>query len=74
MAVEQQLDRWNAMEQLLAALPLTAPADQFSLSSSFGTRIDPFTRKPAFHEGLDFAGPLNSPIKAPAPGVVTRVG
>ena len=62
------------MEQLLAAIPLAAPADSYSLSSAFGNRIDPFTRKPAFHEGMDFAGPLNTPIKAPAPGVVTRVG
>jgi murein DD-endopeptidase MepM/ murein hydrolase activator NlpD len=74
MGVEMQLDRWNAMEQLLAALPLTPPADSYNLSSGFGNRIDPFTRKPAFHEGMDFAGPLNTPIKAPAPGVVTRVG
>ncbi len=74
MAVEQQLDRWNGMELLLTALPLTAPTENFTLSSPFGNRIDPFTRKPAFHEGLDFAGPLNTPIRAPAPGIVTRVG
>ena len=74
IAVEQQLERWGAMEQLLAALPLAAPADSYTLSSGFGTRIDPFTKTKAFHEGLDFAGPLNSPIKSPAPGVVTRVG
>ena len=74
VGVELQLDRWNAMEQLLAALPLAAPADGYTLSSGFGNRIDPFTRKPAFHEGMDFAGALGTPIKAPAPGVVTRVG
>lgn len=74
LAVEQQMERWGAMEQLLAALPLTTPTDNYSLSSGFGTRIDPFTNTKAFHEGLDFTGPLNSPIKAPAPGVVTRVG
>ncbi len=74
IAVEQQMERWGAMEQLLAALPLAAPTDNFSLSSGFGTRIDPFTKTKAFHEGLDFVGPLNSPIKSPAPGVVTRVG
>lgn len=74
IAVEQQMERWGAMEQLLAALPLAAPTDNYSLSSGFGARIDPFTKTKAFHEGLDFAGPLNSPIKSPAPGVVTRVG
>ena len=37
-------------------------------------RFDPFTRRPAFHSGLDFAGSTNSPIYATAPGVVSFTG
>jgi len=43
-------------------------------SSQFGKRIDPFTGKPAWHEGMDFAGKLNDPIIATASGVVSFVG
>lgn len=43
-------------------------------SSQFGKRIDPFTGKTAWHEGMDFAGKLNDPIIATASGVVSFVG
>ena len=72
--VEARLERWSTMERVLAAVPLTAPADSYYISSSFGRRIDPFTKKPAMHAGVDLAGPMKSPLSAPAPGVVTRAG
>jgi murein DD-endopeptidase MepM/ murein hydrolase activator NlpD len=44
------------------------------LSSSYGYRSDPFTGAGAMHSGLDFPGPLGTPILAAAPGRVTFVG
>jgi murein DD-endopeptidase MepM/ murein hydrolase activator NlpD len=44
------------------------------LSSYFGRRNDPFTGKPAWHEGIDFAGKEGSEIMAVAAGVVTWSG
>src|SRR3546814_5572850 len=44
------------------------------LSSSYGYRHDPFTGASAMHAGLDFPGPLGTPILAAAPGRVTFVG
>lgn len=44
------------------------------MSSSFGRRTDPFTGKPAWHAGVDFAGKQGSSIIAVAPGVVTWSG
>ena len=73
-AVEAQLDRWQSLESLLAILPLVAPADNYYVSSTFGQRRDPFTRRLAMHHGLDMAGPFDSDLRAPAPGVVTRSG
>ena len=73
-AVELQLDRWSALESVLSVLPLMAPSDSYYVSSNFGQRRDPFTGRPAMHYGLDLAGPYDSPLRAPAPGVVTKAG
>lgn len=43
-------------------------------TSGFGVRMDPFNGRPALHQGQDFAAPLNAPIYAPAPGIVSFVG
>ena len=44
------------------------------VSSGFGYRRDPFTRRLAMHQGLDFKGPIGAPIYAAAKGQVTFVG
>lgn len=44
------------------------------LSSSYGERVDPFSGKKAFHEGVDFAGAIGAPIHAPGPGSITFAG
>lgn len=44
------------------------------ITSKFGYRTDPKTGKQnAFHNGIDLAVPLNTPIKSPMPGVVDAV-
>ncbi|ARP97562.1 M23 family metallopeptidase [Bordetella genomosp. 13] len=54
-----------------ARLPTTMPVVDFPyLSSSYGWRRDPFTRRYAMHEGLDFSAPVGTPILAAAGGVV----
>lgn len=54
------------------ALPLARPAaSHFGVSSGFGMRRDPFTRRPALHGGLDFRTPTGTPIRAAGPGRVT---
>ena len=44
------------------------------VTSSYGYRRDPFTGAGAMHYGLDFRGPIGSPIYAAAKGKVTFVG
>lgn len=44
------------------------------LSSKFGVRTDPFTGKPAQHNGVDFAGKDGSDILSVGSGVVTWAG
>lgn len=70
------LARMNALEQGLERLPRFVPTSQSQtrISSGFGPRRDPFTRRAAMHRGLDFKGPTGSDIYAAADGVVKFVG
>jgi murein DD-endopeptidase MepM/ murein hydrolase activator NlpD len=56
----------------LKILPTIAPVyrNQARKTSSFGKRLDPFTGGDAFHNGVDFAGRLGTPVYATADGVV----
>jgi murein DD-endopeptidase MepM/ murein hydrolase activator NlpD len=68
------LGRMDAMERALAAIPTSMPAAVMMMSSGFGYRSDPFTGGGAMHNGLDFKGPVGTPILAAAEGRVTSVG
>ncbi len=75
---EQQLD---ILETLLTNRNLQAqrfvsgrPVRKGWISSFYGQRTDPFSGKPAMHQGLDFAGREGSDIIAVAAGVVTWAG
>jgi murein DD-endopeptidase MepM/ murein hydrolase activator NlpD len=68
------LGRMDAMERALAAIPTSMPAAVMMMSSGFGYRSDPFTGAGAMHAGLDFKGPVGTPILAAAEGRVTSVG
>ena len=50
------------------------PVERGWQSSSFGRRVDPFSGKLAWHEGLDFAGRQGDPVTAAAAGVVVFAG
>ena len=66
-----QLDR---MERTLLAIPNSAPTVPLTLSSTFGTRSDPFNGAAALHAGMDITGAHGQPIRAAAGGRVTVVG
>lgn len=73
--------RLKALETLLldrrlsdAVTPGGWPAEGGFVSSGFGHRADPFTGQVAFHEGVDIASRLGSPIRAMADGVVSFAG
>ncbi len=55
-------------------LPTGRPTTSGWISSFFGRRTDPFTGRPAYHEGIDIAGRLGSEVIAVASGVVTWAG
>ncbi len=72
--LDEQLDRWSALRVLVGALPLTAPLDQYRISSGYGERRDPVNGRKARHRGVDFAAPSRSPVYATAPGTVVFAG
>ena len=72
--LDTQLNRLGALQIALRAMPLVAPLDGYRVSSGFGKRRDPITRKWAHHVGLDLSAPLRSAVRASAPGVVTMAG
>ena len=46
----------------------------FYFSSGFGRRSDPFTGRPAFHGGYDYAARTGTPVLAAADGYITHSG
>lgn len=75
--LDHRADYLNVVETTLMSdkiksrlLPTVYPVNVTYNSSSFGWRLDPFTGRSAFHEGLDFPAPIGTPIVAAAGGVV----
>jgi murein DD-endopeptidase MepM/ murein hydrolase activator NlpD len=69
-----QVDRWERLQHILRSLPLTAPIDSYYISSSYGSRVDPFNGARAIHEGIDMVSKLRSEVLATAPGTVVFAG
>jgi murein DD-endopeptidase MepM/ murein hydrolase activator NlpD len=72
--LEIHLARWGGLQQLLKHIPLSRPVDNGYVSSSYGKRRDPMTKRWAMHHGVDYAGFKNMPILATAPGRITFAG
>ncbi len=68
------LERMEALEMALAGIPTSMPAAVGLMSSRFGYRSDPFNGGAAMHAGLDFKGPIGTPILAAADGKITSAG
>lgn len=81
--ISQQEDDLRVMEfvyQIQAAglerLPTSMPVSlvQARMTSGFGMRRHPVTGGYRLHAGVDFAGPIGTPIYAPSAGIVSYVG
>lgn len=79
--IEQKSAKLNALESVMLDRNLQAsvtprgwPVQGGWMSSGFGRRIDPFTGHTAFHEGVDIADHMGSPIHALGAGIVVHAG
>ncbi len=64
------MDKHMGVERYISGRPTT----KGWLSSFYGERNDPFTGKPAWHDGVDFAGSEGDNVISTAAGVVSWVG
>lgn len=58
------------VKNILNAMPSLIPPEDYYISSPYGSRIDPYRKRRAFHPGIDMAGWPGTKIMAAAPGVV----
>jgi murein DD-endopeptidase MepM/ murein hydrolase activator NlpD len=70
-ALEKELKELRAVSAKNYIWPLPE-GTKYSISSGYGTRIDPFTKRPATHLGIDIACAQGTPILAANGGYVTR--
>ena len=68
--IEQTFRR---MSVALSHTPSIRPVFGYVISG-FGTRRDPFTGAPEFHQGVDISAPYGTPVVAAADGVVIQAG
>ena len=74
-SIKARVAEADALEAAMAAVPMGHPVGGESYrTSAYGMRRDPFTKRPTFHEGLDFGARRMAPIVATADGEVTFVG
>jgi murein DD-endopeptidase MepM/ murein hydrolase activator NlpD len=81
LKIDDRAAQLDVLERVLSRREISAeqnpegrPIRSGWLSSYYGKRADPFTGKPKFHHGVDFAGTAGSEVLAVAAGVVTYSG
>ena len=74
MAFRQRLDLLAIYKNALEFIPLKPPMEHYYVTSKYGKRKHPVTKKWRFHHGIDLAGTWQENIKVSADGVVTFAG
>ena len=58
---------------MLTTIPNGAPLESTRVTSNYGYRIHPISKKKKFHRGIDLKAPKKTPVFAPADGIVSFV-
>ncbi|NWG45412.1 MAG: M23 family metallopeptidase [Alphaproteobacteria bacterium] len=70
LRIASRIHDLDRLHMAISTMPLIQPVDTYNLTSGMGMRTDPFTRRKAFHPGLDLAARRGTPVMAAAPGTV----
>jgi len=73
-SLQDHVERWEGLRQILQRLPLASPLDQYQITSPFGKRRDPISGKYAMHDGIDLSSIPKAAVLASGPGKVVFVG
>jgi murein DD-endopeptidase MepM/ murein hydrolase activator NlpD len=72
----ETLARDNA--EMLASIPVSLPValntNTIYLAAAYGHCMHPFYKMLKFHQGMDFSGPIGTPVRATGNGVVENCG
>lgn len=72
--LDKALDHLETVRETARKLPYGNPAPGRDITSTFGTRTDPFFGRPALHAGIDFRSEVGAPIRATGAGKVIAAG
>lgn len=71
---EMVKNKIDMLASIPAILPVSLRDNKVYKTSGFGNRIHPIYKTRKMHEGIDFAGPIGTPIYATGNGKVVKVG
>ncbi len=74
LAFRHRLDLLSIYKNAIEFIPLKPPMEHYYVTSKYGKRKHPVTKKWRFHHGIDLAGTWQENIKVSADGVVTFAG
>ena len=70
----ERFDHYDDEGRSLKRRFLRSPLKYTRISSGFGMRRHPITRRRAAHKGVDYVAPIGTPVQAAGAGVVRRAG
>ena len=70
----EKATHFETLRERFLSVPLSGPMDRYYVTSGYGYRKDPYTKRRAFHKGIDLGAPWGTEIKTTAAGKVSFVG
>ncbi|WP_084399827.1 M23 family metallopeptidase [Henriciella aquimarina] len=73
--VAARMEEARYYQDVVDNLPLAGPVGvPWRITSNYGLRVDPFNKRPGWHNGLDIGAYWNAPITATGPGKISFAG
>ena len=72
--IYEKSNKLQILRKRFLSVPLSSPIESYYVTSAYGVRKDPYTKRKAFHKGIDLGAPWGSDILVTAKGKVSFVG